>query len=246
MALVMRWIRVVQGVLVGAIALSLPAAGLSVFEFGADRGTAGDFVTVVFFGALVGLLSTPWWPAAGQRGRARFEGLQGMVMIWFGVTFVTHLTWELGWLLLRESIRVSPDALWAYPWWAYIDGGDARYAGASALLVTMESLSVTNGAIGMSALWLRYRSGKRSRTSTLMLMATAVVHLYSTAVYFGSELLDGYPHVDTSSFIDFVVKFWLLNGVWLVMPWAVLLWGRQTLERQLAAPVDEAPTHPVA
>jgi hypothetical protein len=104
----MRWIRLVQGCLIVSLVLSLPAAALTVFAFDADRGVTGDAVTVVFLGVLVGLLSTPWWPATGQRGRPRFESLQGMVMIWFGVTFTTHLTWELGWVLLRDSILASP------------------------------------------------------------------------------------------------------------------------------------------
>jgi hypothetical protein len=62
-------------------------------------------------------------------------------------------------------------------------------------------------------------------------MATAVVHLYSAALYFGSEVFDGYPNVDTGSFVDFWIKFWLLNGLWLVVPWVVLWWGRQMLRR---------------
>ena len=38
-------------------------------------------------------------------------------------------------------------------------------------------------------------------------MATAVVHLYSTALYFGSEILAGLPNVDTSSILDTWIKF---------------------------------------
>ena len=36
----------------------------------------------------------------------------------------------------------------------------------------------------------------------LAVAATAVVHLYSTSLYFGGEILDGLPNVDTSSFLD--------------------------------------------
>jgi len=230
----MKWIRLVQGFLIASLALSLPAAALTVFAFDADRGVTGDAVTVVFLIVFASLLSTPWWPTAEQRGRPRFETLQGMVMIWFGITFTTHLSWELAWVLLRKRIIASPDAIWAYPWWAYIDGGDARYASDSGQLITLESLTALVGALGFSALWLRHRSNGQNPMATLMLMATAVAHLYGTCMYFGSETLDGFPNVDTTSFVDYVLKFWVLNGIWLVMPWAVLYWGKRTLYAQLA------------
>lgn len=230
----MNWIRLVQGFLIVSLALSLPMAALTVFAFDADRGVTGDAVTVVFVVVFVALLSTPWWPTAGQRGRPRFESLQGMVMIWFGVTFTTHLSWEFAWVLLHERIIAAPDAIWSYPWWAYIDGGDARYASDDAHLVTLESLTTIVGILGFSALWLRHRSHGQNPTATLMLMATAVAHLYGTCMYFGSETLDGFPNVDTTSFVDYVLKFWVLNGIWLVMPWAVLYWGTRTLDAQFA------------
>ena len=34
---------------------------------------------------------------------------------------MTHLTWERGWLVLRDAIQASRDAPWAYPWWANVD-----------------------------------------------------------------------------------------------------------------------------
>jgi hypothetical protein len=232
----MIWIRVAQGLLIASIALCLAVAAVSVFVFDVDRASAADCVTIVFFSAIIGLLSTPWWPVATQRGRPRFESLQGMVMIWFGVAFLIHVTWEFGWVVFRDTIRVSPDSIWAYPWWAYIDGGDLRYASGSAVVIAIETVTVANGVLGLSALWLRHRSGGRSSLSTLILMATAVIHIYGTTLYLATEALDGYPNVRISSFIDFALKFWLLNGIWLVMPWAVLYWGKRTLYEQLAAP----------
>ncbi|MEN8183644.1 MAG: hypothetical protein ABFS46_14035 [Myxococcota bacterium] len=47
-----------------------------------------------------------------------------------------------------------PRAAWAYPWWAYIDGGDLRYASSSSTLLMMETLSVANGAVGATGLFL--------------------------------------------------------------------------------------------
>jgi hypothetical protein len=234
-------LRVTQIAIGAVIALVLPSGAVAVFGFHTDRGATADVVGVIFFVALIALFSTPWWPLPGRRDQSGYERLHSMCLLWFIVTFTTHLTWELAWLILHNRIAASPDSAWAYPWWMYIDGGDSRYAHAGPTLLTQEFLSMLNGLVGVTGLWLWWRSKGRSAAATLLLMATGVVHIYSAALYFGSEVLDGYPHVDTSSIADFWIKFWLLNGIWLVMPFAVFVWGRITLARQLRALPSELP-----
>lgn len=222
-----------RAALVGALVTSLPAAGVAVFVFDADRNDAGDSVSIVFFVALVLLLSTPFWPVGRERSRS--ARVEEMVLLWCAVTFTVHLTWELGWLLLRDAIRAAPDEIWAYPWWAYIDGGDARYATNDSTLIAIESLSVLNGVVGVLALGLRRRLHPDDALPTLLLMATAVVHLYSATLYFATEALEHFPNVDTTSFVDLFIKFWLLNGLWLVVPLVVLRWGYASLRTREAS-----------
>jgi hypothetical protein len=152
-----------------------------------------------------------------------------MCLLFMVVSYATHLSWELGWLVLRDVIQASRDAAWAYPWWAYIDGGDLRYAGGSSQLLMMEVLSVLNGAVGALGLYLWHRSRHTDPRGVMLCMATAVVHLYSASLYFGAEILDGLPNVDTASFLDTWIKFGLANAPWLVFPWFVLYWGGRTL-----------------
>ena len=73
------------------------------------------------------------------------------------------------------------------------------------------------------------RSAGRDPRAVLLLMATAVVHLYSTSYYYLSEILAGLPNVDTSSVTDTWIKFGLANAPWLTMPWIVLWWGWRRL-----------------
>jgi hypothetical protein len=147
------------------------------------------------------------------------------------VSYTTHLSWELGWLLLHERMPDLKNVPWAYVWWAYIDGGDLRYATAPAELLSIEVLSVLNGALGFTgiALWLRSRG--RDERAVLIFMATAVVHLYSASYYFLSEAIPGFPNVDSASFTDLYIKFGLANAPWLTMPWVVLWWGQRVLRR---------------
>jgi hypothetical protein len=227
-------LRLVQAALVLCLASSIPGGIVAAYGLNADRNGTGDVVAVLFLVCFVLLLSTPWWRSSARRtGEQR---LAATCTIWFGLTFTTHLSWELGWLVLRDQIIASPNEPWAFAWWMYIEGGDRRYASAGPLIVTVELLSVLNGTVGFFALWLRRRSHGASPLATLMLMATAVVHGYSALLYLFTEHFGGYPNVDTRSFVDFWIKFGMLNGLWLVMPCFVFAWGMRTLRRQLTSP----------
>ena len=221
---------VARGLTLGPVALAFPVAAAAVFGFGADRDRTADLLAVIFSVGLFAGFSTSLWPLPSLRSWSRFERIQSMCLVFMVVSYLTHLTWELGWLLLHETIQESRDAAWAYAWWAYIDGGDLRYAGASSNLLMMEVLSVLNGACGAVGLYLWHRSRHRDPRGVLLCMATAVVHLYSASLYFGTEMLDGLPNVDTTSFLDSWIKFGLANAPWVVFPWFVLYWGQRTLK----------------
>jgi len=222
------------------VALAFPVGSLAVFRLGVDRGLAADVIAWVYSVGLFAAFTTAFWPLPSVRGWTWTRRVQSAVLLFLVVSYVTHLTWELGWLLLHDQIAASRDAAWAYTWWAYIDGGDARYAAAPTTLVTIEVLSVANGLIGATGLVLWVRSSGTDPRAVLLFMATAVVHLYSTSYYYLTEILDGLPNVDTSSVTDTWVKFGLANAPWLTMPWLVLWWGRQRL---LPARRDPAGAH---
>lgn len=219
----------------GPVALAFPVAAAAVFGLQADRDQIADGLAVVYsFGLFLGF-TTSLWPLPGLRTWSRFERIESMCLVFMVVSYFTHLSWELVWLLFHDAIAASRDAAWAYPWWAYIDGGDLRYAQAPANLVMMEVLSVTNGLMGATGLVLWFRSARTDARGLLLCMATAVVHLYSTSLYYGGEILAGLPNVDTTSFLDSWIKFGFANLAWLIFPWFVLYWGWRRLAEQLAA-----------
>ena len=147
------------------------------------------------------------------------------VFVWFWLTFTTHLTWELGWLVFFDDIIGNPNSPWTYAWWAYIDGGDLRYASFDVHLWTMEILSVINGTIGYVGLFLWFRRPTLREKAIWLFFSTAVVHLYATSLYFGSEIVAGFPNVDTNDFFNIGIKFVLANSPWLVMPCVVIYWA---------------------
>jgi len=216
------------------VALAFPVGSIAVFGLGADRAATADVIAWVYSIGLFAAFTTAFWPLPSLRSRRFEERVQSAVLLFVVVSYVTHLTWELGWLLLHERIAQSRDAAWAYTWWAYIDGGDSRYATAPVALLTIEVLSIVNGLTGATALLLWWRSGGRDSRAVLLIMATAVVHLYSTSYYYLSEIIAGMPNVDTTSFTNTFIKFGLANAPWLTMPWLVLWWGQRRLS-QLAS-----------
>jgi hypothetical protein len=220
------WARVVALV---PVALVFPLGSVAVFRLGLDRAAVADVIAWTYSLGLLAAFSSAFWPLPGLRGWSTVRRAQSAALLFLVVSYLTHLSWELGWLLLHDRIAAARDAAWAYPWWAYIDGGDARYASAPPSLLALEVLSVANGLLGVTALVLWWRSAGHDRRAVLLFMATAVVHLYSTSFYYLSELIAGLPNVDTGSLTGLWIKFGLANLPWLTMPWVVLWWGVRVL-----------------
>ena len=201
----------------GTVALAFPLSAAPVFGAGVDRPRAADTLSVIYCVGLILGVFAAFLPLPSLRAWTRAQRVESVALVFLGMSYATHLSWELGWLVLRDAIASNPNAPWAYAWWAYIDGGDARYAVGDTLLVAMELLSVTNGTVGAVALVRFLRSGRTSIGARLALGATAVVHLYSASLYYASELLEGLPNVG-DGFIAVYIKFGLANALWVVAP----------------------------
>jgi hypothetical protein len=218
----------------GALVLAFPVYSYLVFGMGMDRGAIANVlatqVTVCYW---LGICAA-FLPLRGLRGWSRLRRIHAVCLAFMFVSYLTHLSWELGWLLLHGSIAQARDELWAYAWWAYIDGGDLRYYQPQVNFIMMEVLSVINGSIGLTGLWLLFRSGFEDYRGSLLCLSTGVTHTVLAWYYYGSEILSGFAHVNTHSFFDLWVKFIFLNGPWLVFPWLVIYWAIRLLRVQLA------------
>ncbi len=221
------WIA--RGLTLGTVAVAFPLAAVAVFSFGADRNVTADRFAVVYSVGLFAGFTTSLWPLPSLRDWTRFERLQSLCLVFLVVSCITHLSWEFVWLIAHEAIAGARDSAWAYPWWSYIDGGDARYANPTPTLIMMEVLSVANGLMGAVGLVLWRRSHGTDRRANFLFAAMAVVHLYSTSLYFGSEIIEGLPNVDTTSFLDTWIKFGLANLPWLAFPPCVVYWSWRKL-----------------
>ncbi|RNL61283.1 hypothetical protein EFK50_18135 [Nocardioides marmoriginsengisoli] len=217
----------------GSLALAFPVYTYLVFGSNANREAMANTMAIqATLGYFLGIFAA-YLPLPSLRTWTRYERLQATVLPFVICSYITHLTWELGWLILHKPIAGAQDSAWAYAWWNYIDGGDTRYLNPDPHFLMIEVLSVINGCVGLTGLVLLKRSRFTDVRGTLLVMSTAVTHTVLTWYYYGSEIIGGFPSANTSSFIDFGVKFILLNSPWLIAPWFVLTWGYLTLKRQL-------------
>ena len=217
--------------LAAALMTSFPIASYAVFGASADRTTTAGVLSCVFVGVMSGLMIAPWLPFPSLRGESRERRLERMVYIWITVFIGVALTWEIPWAFMWEKIAVSRDELWAYTWWAYIDGGDLRYLNPSWMVFFIETWADTNALLSVVAFYVWFKSEKTNPLPVYYFMFAAPLHIYPTVLYYVSEFATGMPNVDTTSFMNLYVKFILANSFWVIMPFFVLAWGKQALER---------------
>ena len=229
-----KGLRIIWIIAFGSLIAAGPIFSNMAFQPGADRRHVADLMNshtaIVYFVGIFAAL----WPLPSLRKWTAYERMQGVVFPFLIMSYAVQLTWELGFVLLHERIAQARNEPWAYSWWSFLDGGDWRYLNPEPPILTMEILGITNAVVGVIGLIILNRSKFTDYRGTLMVMATAAVQIPLTWYYFLSEALGGFSHVNTSSFMDFGVKFFLVNSPWLFVPWMVLWWGDRTLRRQFA------------
>ena len=213
------------------LTLSFPIASWAVFGAGADRADTAAVLACIFVFSMAGLMVAPHLPFAALRGESRYRRLERMVYIWIIVFVGVALTWEIPWAFLHERIAGAREELWAYTWWAYIDGGDLRYINPNWLVFFIEGWADTNGILSAIALYVWFKSEKTNPLPVLYFMFAAPLHSYPTVLYYVSELANGLPNVDAANPVNLWVKFVLSNSFWVFMPAFVFVWGAKTLER---------------
>lgn len=217
----------------GSLVLAFPIYSYLVFMLNFDRAGIADIFSIhVTIAYWLGILAA-FLPLPKLKAWSFFQRLQAVCLTFMLASYLTHLSWELLWLISHEAIAEAKNEMWAYSWWVYIDGGDVRYYKPEMNFLMIEVLSVVNGTIGLTGLFLLWRSAFKNPLGTLLCMSTAITHTVLTWYYYGTEFLTGFESVNTERFVDLWVKFIFLNGPWLVFPWFVLYWGYHLLLQQL-------------
>ena len=108
------WIA--RALTLGPVALAFPVATWLVFGLGTDRKETADVLALIYsFGLVLGF-STSLWPLPSLRRWTLTDRVQSLCLLFIIVSSITHLSWELVWLIAHDAIAAARDAAWAYPW----------------------------------------------------------------------------------------------------------------------------------
>lgn len=216
----------------GTLAAAFPFYSFVVFGLGLDRGVVADvFQTQIAICYWLGPLA-PFLPLKGLESWSFMRKVHWVVVPYLISSILTHLVWEGLWVFLHEPISAGREQMWAYTWWAYIDGGDLRYYNPTLDFVMFETLSLINGVVGSIGLYLLFKTRYESLLGILMVFTVGVVETALTWYYYGTEALNGFANVNPT-FLDLGIKFILLNAPWLVFPWFVFYWCYRLVKFQM-------------
>ncbi len=207
----MTIIRVFQIITVVAALVCVPGALALIILFKADPVTSSNIASTILIISLLALLLSPWFYSK-EGNRTRAEKLITICSIWLLISGIAHVTWELSWCFVHPYLHnVTEKDKWAWIWWAY-GVADHRYLISDSATVILEWVTATIG--GPLTLYAFYLLKKNYRKAGLCILVTSLMDLYGAVVFFGTEVLNGFPNIDTEHFVNFWIKFWGLNSLW--------------------------------
>jgi len=150
------------------------------------------------------------------------ERQRRIVIIWSLASAFIHVFWEGAWSVAAPHLQ-SPEAQrdWRLYWTLY-GMADYRYVHADPFIRILEL--VTGTLVASLNLWAAYQIWRRRKPAVakMALLVTSVMEVYGTIMYFGSEMLNHWGNIDTSSFVHTWIMFFGLNALWFVFPgWCI-------------------------
>jgi len=214
--------------------LSVPFCWAAATLYGVNRAVASNGFYIVFDLVYFGILALPWLKLSDQLDLTTAQRLEKMCVAWLCLEIAAAVLWSIPWLFLVRLIVAGKGHMWAYLWWAYMDGGDPRYAVADGSVQAMETAGAIVAMLAAVVLLLRLRSGRFTDRQLLALMALEAGEFYGICVYFFSGFFHGLP--DLGGPAGLAIKFFGSNLPWLFMPPVVFLWaGGVLIGRRRAA-----------
>lgn len=153
-------------------------------------------------------------PVLFARGADRESRMTGFVVAWSAIAVFFPLCWDLPWAVLHEWISgaTAGDAAEWY-FWAYAVA-DTRFLRGDHLMVIVEYWSGVIGVVEIVFVVLLRRN--QLSKATRVFVSASSLQFYGCTVFFLSEAVSGFPSIrpDLVSY----VKFFGLNGMWVVVP----------------------------
>lgn len=98
----------------GSLILAFPFYSYLVFGAGHDRGDTADIFAIhVTLAYWIGILA-PLLPLRRIKHWTSFQKIHSICLTFLIVSYLTHLSWELLWLIFHDAIANAKDEMWAY------------------------------------------------------------------------------------------------------------------------------------
>jgi len=145
-----------------------------------------------------------------------------LIIVWSFVSGLIHLGWEGTWSVAAPYLQAHAARHDWRLYWTLYGSADFRYLHADPFVRILELLTGT--VVAALNLYAAYGLWKRRRVPRAMmaLFVASVMEVDGTLLYFGSEMLNGWRNVDTTSFVHTWLMFFGLNALWLLFPgWCI-------------------------
>lgn len=177
-----------------------------------------------------GIVTAPVAFGADAPGSVR---LTAVIFFWSLITVWAPVMWDFTWVFVHHIVNgATADDRWLWYWWMYAVA-DTRFLHSDPLMIVLEAWSGILGFVHGYA-FAQFCRGQ-VRTAFFYSTVASSVQFYGTTVFFGHEVLLGFRNIEPS-FFNFYVKWWGMNGFWLVMPWVTMF----AYTRLLADPAYDA------
>ena len=177
---------------------------------------------------------------------AKNRAWQRRIVIAWSLFAGLGMLWDFSWCFVfrrMQSVGIEHD--WRVVWAVY-GQADNRYLKGDRYLLVIEFIT---GFCSLLNFYVIHQLKRGARARALVaLFAVSIMEVYGAVIYFGSEALNHWANVDTSSFVHTWLMFVGMNSLWLIFPsWCIYeavveLSGGNRKRRELA--VDGLPQPP--
>ncbi len=197
----------------GIISVSLPGIGFLLVLLGVTEPLAtSNMTTAGLIISWILMLITPFVLSRSVPNTVKYTSI---IIFWGVITVVFPIIWDFTWALCHKLVHgATADDRWLWYWWSYAVA-DMRFLKSDPLMIIIEFWSGILGFVHAYALYNFYKGNLRK--TFYISMIAGCMQFYACSAFFGVEVLTGFVNI-RPDFFSFYMKFWGLNGFWVIMP----------------------------
>ena len=197
----------------GIISVLIPGIGFIFALLGiSDPLFTSNVTTTCLIVSWILMLITPFIVTSREPTTVKFTSV---IIFWGVITVVFPIIWDFTWALFHKLVHgATANDRWLWYWWSY-SVADTRFLKSDPLMIIIEFWS---GILGFVHAYAMYRFFKGDIRQAFHIALTAgCMQFYACSAFFGVEALKGFENIEPD-FFSFYMKFWGLNGFWVIMP----------------------------